>query len=61
MIDVILDQSTWNLLFGWTGKQCMIPEGCSPPLEGVAVYVALLAAVVAAAIYYKEDIEIWKR
>ncbi|MFB6190024.1 MAG: hypothetical protein ABEJ91_00450 [Candidatus Nanohaloarchaea archaeon] len=45
-----MDQSTWNLLFGWTGRQCFIPEGCPPPSGGVIAYAAL-TTVVAAALY----------
>ncbi|MCJ7478579.1 MAG: hypothetical protein MUP63_00175 [Candidatus Nanohaloarchaeota archaeon QJJ-7] len=48
-----MDQSTWNLLFGWiTGKQCFIPEGCSPPLSGITVYIIILALILGA---------VWKR
>ncbi|MFB6199644.1 MAG: hypothetical protein ABEJ83_02090 [Candidatus Nanohaloarchaea archaeon] len=42
-----MDQSSWNLLFGWiTGKQCMLPEGCSVPIEGLAVYMIVFAAII---------------
>lgn len=41
-----MDQNTWNLLFGWiSGKKCLLPEGCPPPAEGVAVYAVLLFVV----------------
>ena len=42
-----MNQSTWNLLFGWmTEKQCMLPEGCSIPLEGLAAYMIVFAAII---------------
>jgi hypothetical protein len=50
---VTLSQSTWNLLFSWiTGKQCFIPEGCNPPVEGIFVYLVILLVIVLA---------LWKR
>lgn len=31
------------MLFGWMGENaCMLPEGCTVPLKGVAVYLFLL-------------------
>lgn len=39
-----MDQATWNLLFGWMNGQCMLPEGCSPPTDGVIFYGILLFA-----------------
>lgn len=59
-----IEQSTWNLLFGWTGRRCFIPEGCTPPVEGVIVYTAS-AAMVAAAFYlgyrHRDKVSSWIR
>ena len=53
---ISIDQELWNLLFGWMQEgQCMILEGCTVPLEGLAFYLALVA-VVAAAIYFRKKI-----
>lgn len=50
---VVLDQSTWNLLFGWmTGRQCFLPEGCTLPMTGVLVYAVILAGI---------TLLVWKR
>lgn len=39
----MMDQGLWNLLFGWlTGKQCMIPEGCNPPVTGIIIYTSAI-------------------
>jgi hypothetical protein len=43
-----IEQELWNFLFGFLGEQCMLPEGCTVPLEGVLVYlgtIIVLAAV----------------
>lgn len=52
---VTLDQATWNLLFGWTGRQCFIPEGCTAPLTGILLYVVIIAAI-AAIIWKREEL-----
>lgn len=54
-----MEQETWNLLFGWMnpGKQCMLPEGCSIPVEGVAVYITLLLAAAGAGYWLKNNQE----
>ncbi|MFB6241520.1 MAG: hypothetical protein ABEJ36_01815 [Candidatus Nanosalina sp.] len=45
---VTLDQGTWNTLFGWLGQgQCMLPEGCNVPIEGVIAYIAIIIALLA--------------
>lgn len=57
-----MDQQLWNLLFGWiTGRQCFIPEGCSPPAEGVALYLTVLLVVAAVAWKRKEVKSAWRR
>lgn len=39
-----MNQELWNLLFSWsTGRQCMLPEGCSAPLDGMLIYIGLVA------------------
>lgn len=59
-----IDQSTWDLLFGWTGRRCFLPEGCQPPAEGVIAY-AVLTAAAAAALYFayrrREEVISWIR
>lgn len=59
----MIQQRTWNLLFGWlTGKQCFIPEGCPPPAVGVAFYGLLVAVVSGAAYYlYRNGIPEWRK
>lgn len=42
-----IDQEVWNFLFGFLGEQCMLPEGCIVLLEGVLVYIATVAVIVA--------------
>ncbi|MFB6241873.1 MAG: hypothetical protein ABEJ36_03665 [Candidatus Nanosalina sp.] len=58
---VTLDQQTWNTLFAWMQDgQCMLPEGCSLPPEGVAIYAAALI-IVLGFIYigFEERIDRW--
>lgn len=53
---ISIDQQIWNLLFGWMREgECMIPEGCTLPPEGIAFYLALTVAI-AAAIYFRKRI-----
>lgn len=43
---VRIDQDTWNTLFSWmSGTECMLPEGCPVPLQGVAVYVFIVVFI----------------
>lgn len=50
-----IDQQLWNALFGWQGTgQCMLPEGCTVPVVGVLLYVAVLVFVAAAIIKREE-------
>jgi cell division protein FtsL len=48
---VTIDQDLWNLLFGWLGPECMLPEGCTVPLTLVVVAVAAALAILLA--FYK--------
>ncbi len=44
---VTLDQSAWDLLFGWMQEgQCMIPEGCTVPPLGILFYAVVVAVIV---------------
>ncbi|MFB6190930.1 MAG: hypothetical protein ABEJ64_00720 [Candidatus Nanohaloarchaea archaeon] len=53
-----MDQATWNLLFGWMGRRCFIPEGCPVPLYGVAFYLAVI--FLAYLVYrYREELVLW--
>ncbi|MFB6245831.1 MAG: hypothetical protein ABEJ03_05805 [Candidatus Nanohaloarchaea archaeon] len=55
-----LDQKLWNLLFSWiTGRKCFLPEGCSPPVAGILIYI-LITVAVSAAYNRKEVSEAWK-
>lgn len=45
---VTIDQELWNFLFGFLGQgQCMLPEGCTIPIEGVLVYLGTIIVLVA--------------
>lgn len=44
---VTLDQGLWNLLFGWTGRRCFIPEGCTVPLAELLLAAVIIAAIAA--------------
>lgn len=59
-----MDQSTWNLLFGWMqGEQCFLPEGCPPPVEGILFYLAVVIIIVAAYLHYSDSevLDGWRR
>ncbi len=58
----MVSQGTWNTLFSWiTGKQCLIPEGCPPPVEGVFVYGLLLVAIAGSAYYvHRNGVPEWR-
>jgi hypothetical protein len=43
---VTIDQELWNILFGWLGPECMLPEGCNLPLVSVLIVLAAALAVV---------------
>ncbi len=53
---VTLDQATWNLLFGWTGRTCFIPEGCTVPLD-LLLLIAVVAAAIAAVLWNRERLQ----
>lgn len=43
---VTIDQQLWNALFGWMREgQCMLPEGCTVPAEGVLFYLGTIVAI----------------
>lgn len=53
---VTMDPELWDALFGWmTGRQCFLPEGCTPPVGGILIYVAVIVAIIAA-IRYREKL-----
>ena len=53
---VTIDQQLWNALFGWMREgSCMLPEGCTVPLEGVLFYLAAIV-VIAAVLNWKNRI-----
>ncbi len=64
---VYLPQDLWNTLFGWmSAKQCMLPEGCALPLQGVLVYVVALVFIVVMVYWFRDDIitgalSVWER
>jgi hypothetical protein len=53
-----MNQELWNLLFGFTGKRCFLPEGCSPPPLGILIYIVLITALLATGYYlYTEHLQ----
>lgn len=44
---ISIDQEFWNLLFGFLGRECMLPEGCKVPLDGILVYLGVFLLLVA--------------
>ena len=53
---ITVDQDLWNLLFGWMQEgQCMLPEGCTAPLPGLAFYIGVVL-VIAAVVHWRDRI-----
>jgi len=53
---LVLDQEIWNLLFGWlANRECLIPEGCKIPPEGILFYI-LAVIIIYISILEKEKI-----